>query len=161
MWRSFAPLLATYMCLCGLIQTNYAFRIDVPGLPPVEWQTETIGTSSLKAMQIRSVQVPTLACDQLACAQRLSTSVFVDAKFSTDHQPHGCTFVRIQEASNTSGRQMSLLALSIVKDSRSWGANRGFLDLLNLLTNLTQQTPDMKLSLGLLISDTTTYTDLG
>lgn len=56
---------------------------------------------------------------------------------------------------------MSLLALSIVKDSQSWGANRGLLDFLNLLTNLTQQTPDVKLSLGLLISDTTTYTDLG
>ncbi|KAL0050695.1 hypothetical protein WJX82_005308 [Trebouxia sp. C0006] len=70
-------------------------------------------------------------------------------------------FSKLAEASNTSGQQMSLLALSIVKDSRSWGANRGLLDFLNLLTNLTQQTPDVKLSLGLLISDTTTYTDLG
>lgn len=60
MCRSSAPLLATYMCLCGLIQTNYAFRIDVPGLQPFEWRTETIGTSSLEAMQIRSVQVPPL-----------------------------------------------------------------------------------------------------
>lgn len=85
----------------------------------------------------------------------------LDSKPSFDHGPHGCTFVRLQEASNTSGQQMSLLALSIVKDSQSWGANRGFLDFLNLLTNLTQQTPDVKLSLGLLVSDATTYTDLG
>ena len=69
--------------------------------------------------------------------------------------------VRVQEAANTSGQQISVLALSIVKDSQSWGVDREFLDFLTLLTNLTQQTPDVKLSLGLLASDTTTYTDLG
>ena len=69
--------------------------------------------------------------------------------------------VRVQEAANTSGQEISVLALSIVKDSQSWGVDREFLDFLTLLTNLTQQTPGVKLSLGLLASDTTTYTDLG
>lgn len=83
------------------------------------------------------------------------------AKTLNDHRPHGCTFVRVQEAANTSGQEISLLALSTVKDSQSWGVNRGFLYFLNLLTNLTQQTPSVKLYVGLLASDTTTYTDLG
>ncbi|DBA83556.1 TPA: hypothetical protein ACH3X2_006475 [Trebouxia sp. C0005] len=101
MWRSSAPLLATYTCLCSLIQTNYAFRTDAPGLQPFEWRSETIVTSDLEAMQIRSVQ----------------------------------------EAANASGQQMSLLALSIVKDSRSWGANRGLLDFLEFAHQLDTADP--------------------
>ena len=69
--------------------------------------------------------------------------------------------VRVQEAANASRQEISVLALSIVKDSQSWGVDREFLDFLTLLTNLTQQTPGVKLSLGLLASDTTTYTDSG
>lgn len=66
-----------------------------------------------------------------------------------------------QKKMQTRPEELSLLVLSIVKDSKSWGTNRGFLDFLSLLANMTQQTPDLKLSLGLLASDMTTYLDLG
>ena len=56
---------------------------------------------------------------------------------------------------------VSLLVLAVVKDKRSWGKDRGFLDFLNLLVNMTQQTPDLTLSLGILASDTATYRELG
>ncbi|KAL0025866.1 hypothetical protein WJX79_008452 [Trebouxia sp. C0005] len=118
MWRSSAPLLATYTCLCSLIQTNYAFRTDAPGLQPFEWRSETIVTSDLEAMQIRRQQT------------------LVDSRCLCLH----CPLSRTVEVGEPTG---------------------DFWTFLNLLTNLTQQTPDLKLSLGLLASDTPTYTDLG
>lgn len=72
-----------------------------------------------------------------------------------------CTTICLQETNYTDDMATSLLALAVVKDSRSWGTDRQFVDFLHLLTNLTQQTPNVKLSLGLLVSDMSTYLDLG
>lgn len=85
MWRSSALLLATYTCLCGLIQTNYAFRTDALRLQPFKWRTETINTSGLIATQIRSVQVPPLACDQLAWAHRPDHQWMPKPRMIIDH----------------------------------------------------------------------------
>ena len=73
--------------------------------------------------------------------RRLPVISLLVAKTSNDHRPRGCTFVRLQEAANASGQQMSLLALSIVKDSRSWGANRGLLDFLEFAHQLDTADP--------------------
>ena len=56
---------------------------------------------------------------------------------------------------------MSVMVLVTVKDRTSWGTNRGFMDFLDMLNNVTHQTPEIDLSFGLLVSDKTYAHHLG
>ena len=58
-------------------------------------------------------------------------------------------------------KPLSVIVLASVKDSTSWGTNRGFLDFLDMLINITHQTPNTDISIGLLVSDKTYSLDLG
>lgn len=69
--------------------------------------------------------------------------------------------VLVQDSPDTPVRALSVIALAIVKDATSWGTHRGFMDFLDLLTNVTCQTSDIDLSIGLLVSDKTYALDLG
>ena len=55
----------------------------------------------------------------------------------------------------------SLLVLSIVKDNSSWGKSREFQDYLSLLMNITQETSNLQLALGLSIADEHTFSGIG
>lgn len=116
--RSVIYLLARYIWLFEGADASNASQFDARVRTQAIWHFETISSSNLYGMQIRTEQ--------------------------ERHQD-----------------DVSLLVLAVVKDKRSWGKDRGFLDFLNLLVNMTQQTPDLTLSLGILASDTATYRELG
>ena len=65
-----------------------------------------------------------------------------------------------QESYDQDAGCLSVLVLVIAKDNGSWGRGRTFVDFLQLLTNLTLQAFDVRLSLGVSISDAVAYADL-
>ena len=66
-----------------------------------------------------------------------------------------------QDSTDAPAKALSVIVLVSVKDSTSWGTHRRFIDFLDMLTNITHQTPDIDLSIGLLVSDKTYSQDLG
>ena len=66
-----------------------------------------------------------------------------------------------KDAADPGNQIFSLLVLSIVKDSSSWGKNREFKDYLSLLMNITQETSNLQLALGLSIADERTFSGIG
>lgn len=59
------------------------------------------------------------------------------------------------------GSVFNLLVLSIVRDTSSWGKDRDFQHYLNLLLNITQDTANLQLALGLSIADQHAYSEIG
>lgn len=111
----------------------------------IAWQFERSHAANLSIMQIRAVKVTLM--------KRRDTKHFGSMRLDL--------VVLGQDIPDKRVKALSVIALAIVKDVSSWGSHRGFIDFLDLLTNVTCQTPDIDLSIGLLVSDKTYALDLG
>ena len=107
------------------------------------WAFKTSHTADLSTMQITAEEV-TYSQD--------------DARTQT-YSIYKTFLLLLQNSAVHAESNTSVIILSILKDSSSWGNNRGFTDFLGLLVNITRQT-HVRVSLGLLVSDITTFTNL-
>ena len=73
---------------------------------------------------------------------------------------HGEPLSYLNRNKDENDKTSQLLVLSIVRDNQSWGDKRGFADYLSLLVEITQTSPDLDVSLGLLVSDVQTLSDI-
>lgn len=73
---------------------------------------------------------------------------------------HGEPLSYLNRNRDGNDKTSQLLVSSIVKNSQSWGDKRGFADYLSLLVKITQTSPDLDISLGLLVSDVHALSDI-